>query len=90
MNSTSLDEQETVFTVEATDRNTLHIFTNDRVWIDRLDKITTSTSEDVYGKSYTLDLNEFTFTLRPKRKMSDEERKAAAERLAVARQNASH
>jgi hypothetical protein len=28
----ALDEQETVFTIEATDRNFVFIFSNDQVW----------------------------------------------------------
>lgn len=83
----ALDEQETTFTVEATDRNTLCAFTNDSVWLARLEKLGVAPEwTDEYGASYKLDLNEFTFTLRRKRKLSAEEREAAAARLAAARE----
>jgi hypothetical protein len=83
--SVSIEEQETTFTVEATDRNTLYVFSNDPTWIRRLDGITESYREDSYGKFYKLDLSEFTFTLRPKRKMTEEQKRASAERLQTAR-----
>ncbi|MCB0596033.1 MAG: hypothetical protein KDD28_18215 [Phaeodactylibacter sp.] len=82
----ALDEQETNFTIEATDRNTLYVWSNDSVWLARLEKLGIKpTRESEYGKSYKLDLNEFTFTLRPKRKLTDEQRAAAREQLASLR-----
>lgn len=83
----ALDEQETTFTIEATDRNTLAVFTNDSVWLARLDKLGVAPEwTDEYGASYKLDLSEFTFTLRPKKKLTDSQREGlrrARERMAV-------
>lgn len=83
----ALDEQETTFTVEATDRNTMYIYSNDSVWLGRLERLGVEPERETsYGKSYKIDLREFTFTLRPKRKMSDAEKSALAKRLVMSRE----
>jgi hypothetical protein len=81
-----LDEQETTFTVEATDRKTVRIFSNDVVWQRRIEELgIVADREDAYGKFYTVSLEEYSFGVRRKRQMSDEQREAAAERLAASR-----
>lgn len=35
----ALDEQETTFTIEATDRKTVTVFSNDGVWQNRIEKL---------------------------------------------------
>lgn len=86
MANQALDEQETSFTIEATDRKALRIFSNDGVWQNRIEKLgiqPTKTSD--YGKWYLVSLDEFGFGIRKKRQMSEEQRYAAAERLAAYR-----
>lgn len=83
--SISTDEQETTFTIEGADHKTLYVFSNDLTWTNKLDKMVTSYRQDGYGKFYELNLKDYTFTLRPKRKMSSEERKASGVRLQTAR-----
>lgn len=79
----ALDEQETNFTIEATDRNLLYIFSNDSVWQARIEKLGIAPYRvDGYGKFYNVNLEEsFTFVLRKKRKMSDEQRQLLSERM---------
>lgn len=82
----ALDEQETTFIIEATNRKLIYVFSNDSVWLAKLERCGIEpVSEDEYGKSYEIDLDDFTFILRPKRKMSDEEKAKLAKRLAAAR-----
>lgn len=80
---TALDERETNFTVEATDRNTLRIFSNDTVWQNRIEKLGINAHrESGYGKFYVVNLENFLFGLRPRRKLSEEQRAALRERFA--------
>ena len=79
----ALDEQETTFTVEATDRNTVHVFSNDGVWQGRMERLgIRPTRRSAYGCWYKVSLEEFSFGVRRKRQMSEEQRAASAERLA--------
>jgi hypothetical protein len=81
-----LDEQETTFTVEATDRNTLNIFSNDVVWQRRLEDLGIAPYRtDGYGKFYRVSLDEYNFGIHRKRQLSDEQRAAAAQRLRASR-----
>lgn len=83
MDNLALDEQETTYTVEATDRKTLYVFSNDRVHQARLEKLGIEAHRtDGYGKFYKVDLNEFTFGVRRKRQVSEEQRSAVAARFA--------
>lgn len=83
MDNLALDEQESTYTIEATDRKVLYVFSNDRVHQGRLEKLgIVAYRADGYGKFYKVDLNEFTFGIRRKRQMSDEQRAAIAARFA--------
>jgi hypothetical protein len=80
--TTSLEERESNFTIEATDRNTLSVFSNDTVWQARIEKLgIVAHRESGYGKFYKIDLNDFSFGLRVRRKLNDEQRQALRERL---------
>jgi hypothetical protein len=86
MANQALDEQESNFTIEATDRNTLKVFSNDVVWQRRLEGLgIVPTRASEYGKFYTVDLTQFSFGVRRKRQLSEEQRAANAERLAAYR-----
>lgn len=85
----ALDEQETNFTVEATNRNVVSVFSNDIVWQNRIEKLgIVAYRSDVYGRFYKIDLTQYNFGIHRKRQMSDEQRAAAAERLAALRNDA--
>lgn len=89
MTNLALDEQETTFTIEGTDRHTLHVFSNDSVWQARVEKLgIESTKQNGYGKWYKVDLREFSFGIRRKRQLTDEQRAAMRERLASYREDA--
>lgn len=78
----ALDEQETTFTIEATDRNTVHVFTNDSVWINRMQKLGIDAyNEDAYGKFYRVSLDVFSFGFRQKPQFTEEQRRALSERM---------
>ena len=79
----SLEDMETTFSISATDRKVVHAWSDDPVWIAKLDKMAKATEsyQDGTSKFYVLPLNEYTFTVRKKRKMSAEERRKSAERL---------
>lgn len=80
---TALDERETNFTIEATDRGIVRVFSNDTVWQGRLEKLgIVADRESGYGKFYKIDLENFNFSLRQRRKLNDEQRAALRERLA--------
>lgn len=86
MANLALDEQETNYTVEATDRKTVNVFSNDAVTQRQMERLGIEPHRsDGYGKFYTVDLSQFSFGIRRKRQMSDEQRAAAAERLAAYR-----
>lgn len=57
MRKLSLDEQETTFTIEATDRDTIHVYSGDGVWQKRLEKAGALPYRDCEdgGKFYKLD-----------------------------------
>lgn len=80
---TALDERETNFTIEATNRNTLRVFSNDTVWQNRIEKLgIRATRESGYGKFYEIDLTKFSFGLRTRRKLTEDQRLALRERFA--------
>lgn len=82
--SQALDEQETIFTIDATDRKTVTIFSNDSVWQGRVEKLGIEPFRvNGYGRWYKISLKEFSFGVRKKRQVSDEQRAAGAERLAA-------
>jgi len=82
----ALDEQETSFTIEATDRKTVHVFTNDTVWVNRIEKLGIEAyNEDGYGKFYRVSLDDYLFGFRKRRALTDEQRGALVKRLAAVR-----
>lgn len=82
----ALDEQETTFTVEATDRKSVMVFSNDSVWQNRIEKLGIEAfRRNAYGRWYRVSLEEFNFGFRKKRQLSDEQRALLSERLAAAR-----
>ena len=82
----TLDEMETNFVIEASDRNTLQIFSNDSVWQNRLAALgITPYRVDGYGKFYRVSLEDYNFGIYRKRQLSDEQRQAAAQRLKLSR-----
>jgi len=86
MANPALDEQESNFTIEATNRNMVNVFSNDVVWQNRIEKLGIEPHRsDGYGKFYKVDLTQFSFGIRRKRQMSDEQRAAVAERFAALR-----
>lgn len=88
MEKATLDERETVFTIEATDRNTVRVFTNDSVWINKMEKLGIAHyDEDSYGRFYRVSMDEFNLRFRKKRKMTEEQRKKLATRLHRRSQN---
>lgn len=86
MKDLALDEQETNFTVEATDRNVINIFSNDSVWIKRLEALNISPYRvDGCGRFYKVSLDDFNFGIYRRRQLSDDVRAAMAERLKAVR-----
>jgi len=86
MANLALDEQETNYTIEATDRKTVNVFSNDVVTQRQIERLGIEAHRcDGYGKFYTVDLTQFRFGSRRKRQMSDEQKAANAERLAAYR-----
>lgn len=86
MANQALDEQETNFTIEATDRNALAVFSNDVVWQRRIESLGINPHRsDSYGKFYNVDLSQFSFGIRRKRQMSEERRAALGAQLAAYR-----
>lgn len=90
MASQALDEQESNFTVEATDRSVVSVFSNDVVWQNRIEKLgIVAHRSDGYGKFYKVDLSQYSFGIRRKRQLTDEQRAAVAERFAALRNDVS-
>lgn len=86
MANLALDEQESNYTVEATDRKTVNVFSNDVVTHRQMERLgIVPHRSDGYGKFYKVDLTQFSFGIRRKRQLTDDQRLAAAERLAVYR-----
>lgn len=85
----ALDEQETLFTIDATDRKTVTIFSNDSVWQGRVEKLGIEPFRvNGYGRWYKVSLKEFSFGVRKKRQVSDEQRAVLTERFAALRATA--
>lgn len=83
MANLALDEQETNYTIEATDRKTVNVFSNDSVTQRQMERLGIAPHRsDGYGKFYTVDLSQFSFGIRRKRQISDEQRAALGARLA--------
>jgi hypothetical protein len=82
----SLDEQETTFTIDATDRSLVRVYSNDSVFIARLEKVGAKVHRDPGDGGMFYDLPANQLSLRnPSKPMSDERRAEAAARLAKIR-----
>lgn len=85
----SIDEMETNFTIEATDRSVVNIFSNDKVWQRRIEALgIVPYLIDGYGRFYRVSLGQYNFGLKRKRVLTDEQRQAMAERMRVANHDA--
>jgi hypothetical protein len=75
----ALDEQETTFTIEATDRSVVHVYSNDLVYQGKLERAGCMPYRDCEdgGKFYKLPVAQ----LRIAKPMSDERKRNLAERL---------
>ena len=80
MANQTLDEQETHFSIIASDRKVIHVFSDDVVWMARLDKIATFVRNTGGGKEYTLRADQL-LVRKGKRQMSDAQKAAAGERM---------
>lgn len=75
----ALDEMETTFTIEATDRSVVHVYSNDLVYQRRLERVGCMpyrTAEDG-GKFYKLSAKQLSI----RKPMSDAQKQKLAERL---------
>ena len=78
----ALHEQESTWLIEATDRNTVKVFSNDQVFQRRLAKLGIAPYRtDGYGMFYSVSLDNFSFGIRKKRAITDEQRQVARERF---------
>lgn len=80
MSNLTLEEQETVFNIIANDRNKVHVFSDDPIWIARLDKISEAVRVTGEGKEYILRIDQLVVR-KGKKHMSDEQRAAMSERM---------
>lgn len=86
MANLALDEQETNYTVEATDRKIVNVFSNDIVTQRQMERLGINPHRsDGYGKFYTVDLTQFSFGIRRKRQVTEEQRATTRERFAAYR-----
>ena len=76
------DEQETTWTIEATDRNRVRVFSNDPIWQRRLESVgIVPDLVDGYGRFYAFSLDEYQFNVKRKPTMTDEQKQARLQRL---------
>jgi len=73
-------ERETVFNIAGDDHKTLHVASDDPMWIRRLDKLASPVKVENDCKWYEFDLNNFNLTLRRKRLLTEEEKAKLRER----------
>ena len=78
-NDLSSMEQETHFNITGDNRDVVHVFSDDSMWIRRLDKLATGTSCGA-GKKYELNIDQLVIR-KGKRSVSDASRLASAERM---------
>jgi len=74
------DEQETCFNIVASDRSKIHVFTDDPVWIGRLDKISTAIKVTGEGKEYILRADQLVVR-KGKKQVSEAQRAQMSERM---------
>lgn len=90
MANQTADEMETMFNIVASDRNTVLVFSDDPVWMRRLDKLGTFVRNTGEGKEYTLRIDQLVVR-SGKRQVSETQRAAATEtmrKIHMARQTA--
>lgn len=80
----TLDEIETHFHITASDRSKVEVYSDDPVWQQRLEKITQPIRVKGRGRWYELHIDQFVIRAG-KRKVSDEQRAAFAERMRLMR-----
>ena len=82
----ALDEQETTFTIDATDRNLVRVYSNDSVFIARLEKVGAKVHRACADGGMFYDLHADQWLLRKgRRQMSPEQRAETTARLAAMR-----
>lgn len=74
------DEQETCFSIVASDRKLIHVFSDDPVWMARLDKIATFVRVTGEGKEYTLRDDQLVVR-KGKKQMSEAQKAQMSERM---------
>lgn len=79
MANQTADEMETHFNIVASDRKTVIVFSDDPVWVARLDKIATGTVCGD-GKEYKLHIDQLVIR-KGKKQMSDAQKQAAGDRM---------
>ena len=84
MGNLTLEEQETCFNIIANDRNKVHVFSDDPVWIARLDKISEAIKVTGEGKEYILRIDQLVVR-KGKKHVSEEQRANMSKRLAMLR-----
>ena len=78
----ALGEQETNYTVEATDRSVVHVFSNDLVIWKQMERLGIEPyRSDEYGRFYDVSMDEFNFGIRRKRQLSEGQRQVLRERM---------
>ena len=81
----SRDETETHFSQSAQERinKILHVYTDDEVWIRKLDKLGLVGNEvnEFGGREYEIDMNEYSLSLRKRRQLTDAQRVKMAQNL---------
>lgn len=80
MANQTTDEQETMFNVVASDRNTIHVFSDDPFWMRRLDKFGTFVRNTGEGKEYTLRADQLVVRAG-KKQVSETQRAASVEKM---------
>lgn len=80
MANQTLDEMETVFCIVASDRDVVTVFSDDPVWMRRLDKIGTFVRNTGEGREYTLRADQI-LVRKGKRQVSDVQRAASVEKM---------
>lgn len=86
------DEAETTFTIEATNRSVVRVYSADPVYRRKLERVGATLVEEMEdgGAFYTLPSNQLRIS-KPPRKLSEAEKAESAKHLAMARQaNANH
>jgi len=82
MNNIRLNEIETTFTICGEDRSVVRVFSNDAVWIRRIEKLMDDgivcDKTDEYGKYFTM--SDKNLTIRKKRRLTEKQKFELSER----------